>query len=67
MNYKITKYKQRSIETENGDVEKVIRVWYESGTGYKGSMDFKKERFSAEKAKKAIEKELLQLEVLEKK
>lgn len=64
MKYKIDKIRERTV-TEEGKEREIIRVWYSCpGLDYRGKMEFEKAGFHADKAKKAIEKELEELKKL---
>ena len=64
MKYKIVDIKQRSKQTGENTFKPVIKVWYVSDTGFKGSIEMNKKGFSAEKAREEIEKELSEVEKL---
>lgn len=64
MKYKIIDIKQRSKEVSENVFEQVIKVWYETETGYKGSIKLSKKGFTADKVRKTIEKELEEIEML---
>lgn len=65
MKYKITEIRQRSIEVD-GARELVMRIFYTTERGYKGSVDVAKEKFSDKEARKRIEKEIKEMVKLEK-
>lgn len=64
MKYKILDIKQRSKQTGETSFKPIIKVWYVSDKGYKGSIEMNKKGFSAEKVIEEIEKELSEVEKL---
>lgn len=65
MKYKIVDIKQRSKQTGKDTFKPIIKVWYETETDYKGSIEINKKGFSEEKVREEIEKELSEVEKLQ--
>lgn len=60
MKYKITDIRQRSREAA-GKRELFIKIHYEAETGYKGTIEIDKDKFSEKEARKQIEHELKEM------